>query len=263
MSPHPLDTQVKSHYLNAASSRFWEEKLAASTDDARKEKIYLPRLQWIKDLAAEFLPRAEVIADFCNKNKNYVLDFLQDQSFKQKIIVNPYFSAEREPLAARSGQIVSDLIQVENLPQNADLVTVFEAIDYTSDVEALFKTIHGLLVKGGLCFVTTISISGFDLQVLWDNSKSIFPLDRMNVFSSDGLMRLFGRHGFEVIEYSTPGLLDLDIVRNVVQENKKIPVPRFVQTLLDKNDLQLFKDFQEFLQINRLSSFVRVVLQKK
>jgi hypothetical protein len=66
-----------------------------------------------------------------------------------------------------------------------------------------------------------------------------------------------------MLEYSTPGLLDLDIVRNAIERDKKLDVPRFIKTLLEKGDDKLYRDFQEFLQTNRLSSFVRVLLRKK
>ena len=119
-----------------------------------------------------------------------------------------------------------------------------------------------MLCKGGLCFITTISITGFDLQVLWDNSKSILPLDRINVFSQKGLKILFERHGFEMLEYSTPGVLDFDIVEDEFKKNPNLDIPRFVKTMLERNDEQLKQDFQTFLQVNRLSSFVRILLKK-
>ncbi len=108
---------------------------------------------------------------------------------------------------------------------------------------------------GGLCFLTSISISGFDLQVLWNNSNSIFPPDRMNVFSIEGLTALLERHGFECIELSTPGLLDVEIVANAYRQNPSMRLPRFVKYMLDKRDSETYQSFQEFLQRNRLSSF--------
>lgn len=110
--------------------------------------------------------------------------------------------------------------------------------------------------------MTTISISGFDMQVLWENSRSIFPLDRINVFSYMGLKLLAQRHGFEMIEYSTPGVLDFDIVENELKKHHEIECPRFVKTMVEREDEQLKQDFQNFLQVNRLSSFVRIVLRK-
>jgi SAM-dependent methyltransferase len=255
MSPHPKDKDIKYHFLHSESSRFWKENLSKTTSDARKEKIYSPRLEWMADMVEEYSPQAKNIADLCNRNKEYVSDFLGSSYFENKIIVNPYYDA--------SGvQIIDSLDGARKNKGSMDVVSAFEVIDYTVDIDEFFRAVNDMLMPGGLCFLTTISISGFDLQVLWNNSKSIFPLDRINVLSNKGLNLLFKRHDFEILEYSTPGLLDLDIVKNAIEGDKKVSVPKFVRTLIEQGDEQLYKDFQEFLQINRLSSFARILLRK-
>ena len=76
-------------------------------------------------------------------------------------------------------------------------------------------------------------------------------------------MILFERHDFECIELSTPGLLDVEIVANAYKETPSMNLPRFVKSLLDKRDTGTYQSFQEFLQMNRLSSYARIVLRKK
>lgn len=263
MSPRPDDNAIKKHYIGSASSCFWREKLSMSTGEKRKEIIYLPRLQWIIDIAEEFLPHAKTVADFCDRNRDYIREFLQSSFVDNKIIVNPYVKTDEIFVGNESVQIVTDYALASQHKKRVDIVTAFEVIDCTSDVNLLLKTVKDILVPGGLFFITTISISGFDLQVLWEHSKSIIPPDRINVFSHVGLTELFKRYDFEVLEFSTPGRLDLDIVRNALKNNAELPVPRFIKALVSREDEQLDNDFQEFLQINKLSSFVRVVLRKK
>ncbi|MFH1581668.1 MAG: class I SAM-dependent methyltransferase [Pseudomonadota bacterium] len=263
MSPCPQDKDIKDHYLNSLSSHYWRENLTKATEDTRKEKIYSMRLQWILDVTGEYLPGAKVFADFRNMDRDYMRVFLKASCFDKKVVVDPYFDLNEIAIDQNNTQVLPDLQSAEKLKEKVDVATAFEVLDSTSDVEMLLKTIKNVLAPGGLCFITTISISGFDLQVLWGDSKTIFPVDRIKLLSSEGLKILFKRHGFEMLEYSTPGVLDLDIVKNAVERNGKLSVSRFVKTLIKKDDEQLNKDFQEFLQINKLSSFVRVVLRKK
>jgi len=257
LSPAPGDAQIKRHYLNSRSSRYWQENLSKATEEKRIEKIYAPRMQWIVDMTREYLPAAGHIAVINDKTKEFVQSLVKSSSFKKKTVIDPYFDAK----GISPAQVIPDLDGTTGINNSIDAVLAFEVLDRAGDVDRLLKTIKNILVPGGLCFITTISISGFDLQVLWENSKAIFPLDRIKVFSAKGLNLLFQRHGFEVLEYSTPGLLDLDVVRNAVGKN--VPVPRFVRSLIEQDDQQVFKDFQDFLQINKLSSFVRVLLRKK
>ena len=69
---------------------------------------------------------------------------------------------------------------------NANVVSTFGYIDRVFNPKEFLKNIKSILLENGLLFVTTSSISGFDLQVLWQNSKSIFPPDRINLFSIEG-----------------------------------------------------------------------------
>jgi len=266
MNPRPLDADIKKHYLESASADFWRNTLSRKTEEKRKEKIYEKRFQWFRDIAQNYLPCATTITDFNSKDPEYTREFLQNGYFKRKIVVNPYFDTSALDNFNTNASDYSVIQELANSLKDRGLIDIacaFEAIDCFADVELFLKTINALLCKGGLCFVTTISINGFDLQVLWENSTSIFPPDRINVFSRHGLELLFKRHGFDIIEYSTPGFLDLDIVKNAVRKDSSIELPRFVETILRNGDDQVYRDFQEFLQLSKLSSFVRIVLRKK
>jgi hypothetical protein len=264
MNPHPLDADIKYHCLKSVSADFWRNTISKKTETKRKEKIYEKRFQWLRDIAQNHLPCAATIADFNPKDPEYTKKFLQNGYFKNKIMVNPYFDTSvLDNFNTGNYKVIQNLT---NLAQNKgmiDIACAFEAIDCFADVDLFLKTINVSLRRGGLCFLTTISISGFDLQVLWENSTSIFPPDRINVFSRQGLEILFKRHGFDIIEYSTPGFLDLDIVKKMANSNSSIELPRFIRTMLKYGNDQIFQDFQEFLQLSKLSSFTRVVLKKR
>ena len=266
MSPRPDDHDIRNHFLAAPSSHYWQETLTQTTAEKRREKIYLPRFQWILDTCDEYLSGPKIIADIHSKNINFTQELVKSKNFSKKIIANPYFdpsSMDEPPHSSTNMSIVLETREQKKERDRANVITAFEVLDYTSDVDALMSTIRDLLSGDGLCFITTISISGFDLQVLWEHSESVFPLDRINVFSYRGLKIFFERHGFDLIEFSTPGMLDLNIVEEAYRKHPGRRIPRFIKTMIERNDEQLKKDFQMFLQVNKLSSFVRIVARKK
>ncbi len=184
------------------------------------------------------------------------------QLFGRKTLLNPFLSLDKVDVNSRI-KILQAPLEGTALDGEVDVVTIFEVADRTANVDELFGKIYRLLRENGLCFMTDILISGFDLQSLWDKAENIFPPDRLNVFSVEGLKVLFDRHHFDCLEFSTPGILDLEIVEKTIENDPEIKVPRFTEYLLRNRSEDTKKSFQEFLQQNLLSSYGRILLQKK
>lgn len=261
VSPRPDEQAIDDYYRDSNARVFWNQHLLTETEAKRREKLFKPRVQWIIETVEEYFPAARRFTSINSVHSPFLQELIDSDYFKETNIVSPRADLSHVNCEKDGIEVVNDLTSA--FSRSTDAVTLFEVIDRLSDVDAFAGALEKLLVPGGLCFLTTISISGFDLQVLWDKSNSIFPPDRMNVLSTEGLMTLFERHGFECIELSTPGLLDVQIVANACKENTSIEIPRFIRYLIDQRSDDTLQTFQEFLQMNQLSSFTRAVFQKK
>ena len=126
--------------------------------------------------------------------------------------------------------------------------------DVTLIPPLLFEQILFVIVLLQEWYLISIPSKWFDLQVLWEKSVQIFPPHHLNFMSIEGFKRLFKRAGFEEIDISTPGQLDVDIVRNAFEqsgwegENKQ---QRFIKALIKET---VSEDFQAFLRRNLMSS---------
>ncbi|MBN1431650.1 MAG: hypothetical protein JW931_02650 [Methanomicrobiaceae archaeon] len=263
LNPCPEDELIKQHYLNSDSSHFWQEKLANRTKETRVRKIYRPEHEWIVSTCEEYIPKDRKLGLFYPKSYIFADCLAKEQFFSEKYLINPYFSIPRYGDERMNGQAFSSIEEFAATGKKINIAGAFEALDSLNNIDSFFSALNGILEDGGLVFLTTISISGFDLQVLRGSSRNIFPPDRVNALSRKGMNILFERHGFKPVEYSTPGILDFN---NVEQEYRSVPdadIPGFIREMIEKNDEQMKRDFQNFLQINKLSSFVRVVLEKK
>jgi len=151
----------------------------------------------------------------------------------------------------------------ENYPlkEKYDAAILLENLDRVNDPKTLIEKVWRSLKPGGFVFTTNLVSSGYDVMVLGLENLYIYPPDRTNCFSLRGLEILIENAGFELIEKSTPGVLDLEIVQQHRQKNKSLVLSPF-EELLTQADEATQQSFQSFLQKSGLSSFARIAGRK-
>jgi len=152
-------------------------------------------------------------------------------------------------------------VNAEDL-EGVGVVTAFEQLEHQFSPYEYLSSIKNTLEAQGLLFFTPRTISGFDLLTLWDKTPYIFVPEHLNLLSIDGINILLERSGFDLVELSTPGQLDLEFVKRAIEVDPSIELPRHVRHILQHRDSLAHNDFQAFLQKHRLSSHLRVAAQK-
>jgi len=258
ISPRPSDEQINHFYVNAPSCRFWREQLSEASRVKRSEKIIKPRLEWVLDSVTEYFPHAKHWVDIHAAQWRYVQAMAEAPMFSQKTLINPYCHLKN----IEGINVIAQPWWKVQLPQPADIVTIFESIDQATKPSDLLASVRGMLEKGGLCFMTCILSSGFDIKELGPHAQNIYPPDRLNVFSVKGIKSLIDQHGFECLELSTPGILDVEIVAKTLKDDPQASVSPFVRDLVLNQSDDVRRSFQEFLQANLLSSYGRILIRK-
>ncbi len=128
----------------------------------------------------------------------------------------------------------------------ATFATAFEVLEHLYRPARFLVSARRLLVPGGILLFTTLTVSGFDIQILWQHPKSVHPPHYLNLLSIDDIRTMVERCGFEVLELATPGGLDVEIVRNTVLENPTIPLSRFERHLVLESGTVVASAFRSF-----------------
>lgn len=262
VTPRPDDLSLQEYYTRSSARKFWLEELAKATKKKRKEKIIKPRIQWVIESTQEYLPDSEHIVDINTNQYGYIEELSENVFFRKKTLIDVFLSLDKIKFSSDI-KVINKPVWELSMNEEIDVVTIFEVANHMSDVDMLFEKIHRMLKKKGLCFIIAILVSGFDLQTLWDKAENLFPPDRLNVFSVEGLYSLLERHDFECLEFSTPGILDVEIVTKAINENPDIKLPRFIEYLLRNRGEAVKRSFQEFLQEGLLSSYGRILIRRK
>jgi len=258
VSPRP-GPEAFSRYLRGSNmGRCFGERFYRRTADRRRELVYRPRAQLVAATAGELLPGGPLsVADIGSGFGVFLEELQATGAFARLVGVEPDPALAQLGRQKGFGVLETSIEEAEarHLPGGpVQLATCFEVIEHVREPLALLQGIQRLLTPGGLLYLTTLTITGFDLQVLGERSNSIYPPHHINLLSVEGFSALVERAGLELLRLTTPGKLDVSIVLNALEEHPDLELPGYVHELLRRGDA-----FQRFLQENRLSSHVHVV----
>lgn len=263
VSPRPTESDVNDFYRSSKAAQFWRDELLPVTREARRSKLFRPRAEWLLDVVDEYLQEAHraVAVGYHNDLLLEELCRLEKNLF-QVVVTNPIADIEFAEVSLPQVKIKpSNIAELSTLPP-VEIFLGFDIVDRCTDPEQLFAIARDVLVPGGLFLGTTTLGSGFDIQLLWDKADGVYPPERMNLLSSVGFAALCERYNFEVLEFSTPGMFDVETVRHAILAEPDNSWPRFLRYLVENGQDEALAALQEYLQRFRLSSFARFALRK-
>jgi len=112
--------------------------------------------------------------------------------------------------------------------------------------------------KGDLFIFTTLSSTGADILALWNNSRSISPPHHINFFNPKSIVFFLKKHKFKIINISTPGKIDIDILDN----DKFLIKDRFWRTFISIASKDNKIKMQNFLSNINFSSHLMAICKK-
>jgi hypothetical protein len=256
VSPRPRQEALDDYYATSRASRFRVEHFSRDTARARRYHLLQSHANWMGQMFDETgNAAARSYADFNTYSPEIFEEMTAQKLFDKFYSIDPLL----DPKGVAGGTV--EVVE-EGKIQGLGAISAFEKVEHQFSPLALLESMRSMLVPGGLFFFTTRTITGFDLQVLWDKTPYIFVPEHLNLLSVSGIRMLVERAGLELVELSTPGQLDLQLVKHASEQDPSIQLPRFVELLLKDRDALAHEDFQAFLQKHRLSSHVRVAAQK-
>ena len=261
-SPRPTPALLREYLETSEAVQFWSTHFYRETAQARREQIFRPRAARIALLADQYgLDSHATCADIGAGYGLFLLELIDLRRFGRLLAVEP-----DARLATVCRDYGFDVVErwVEDIQPGdveADLAAAFEVLEHVFDPLSFLRAAARAVRPGGLLFFSTLACTGFDIQVLWEHSRSVSPPQHLNFPSVAGAETLMRRAGLEPVEITTPGQLDVDIVRNRIAAHPELPVPRFARTLAAADDVTR-QAFQDLLKAHRLSSHIQCVARR-
>ncbi len=254
-SPRPSEREVDAFYRDSEAMRFYAENIFKATLDARREHQIAPLAQWVKKTMPARMPKGVSVLDFMPKFYSVWPEVLSPKHQANVLLVDPVH-LHKAPEPATVGSLTAAK------RRTYDFITAFDVLEHRADPDTTIKMLSKLCNSGGTLFLT-LNAGGFEYQVLGQDSHRLVPPSRLNLLTVEALEHLLTKHGFEPIDVTSTGKLDVDIVLKALAEDRSTSVARFFSYLLKKRGAEVSESLQQFLQEHKLSSFVRVAARKK
>jgi len=261
LNPRPAKASFDSFYRDSESARYWAEIFFPAVAEVRREKLFRPRVKRLGSLLEQEIAGIRHVVDVGAGYGIFLEEWGRRWPDTRLVAVEPSSSLAGVCRARGIEAVEAVVEEVVDHDGSADLVTCFEVLEHVHDPLAFVRSLVRLLRPGGTLVISTLTIDGFDLQVLWDKSVQIHPPHHINFLSKDGLEQLFTRAGLVGVDISTPGELDVDIVRNAME---RLPNNSRCRRIVDAlaPDEQSAASLQKHLQLHRLSSHAWVMAHR-
>lgn len=237
---------IKDYFHNSELADFRSIKDYQELVSKERQFIWESLITWIEGRVSRYLGHTRYHTLSWGAKFVGWIKMLENSNFTQSVeTIDPLPPIEESECTQEEYDIIylMDVLQRQNRP-----------LDFLSEVRTK-------LSDKGIIILTCRSGSGFDILTLRNNSKSVFPFDHLFLPSPSGLKNLLNKSGFDVLEITTPGMLD---VRYVYNSYNEIPKEQYFQRYFfsqaEEPDLERL---QSFLQQNNLSSHIRCIAKKK
>jgi len=261
-SPRPTVEAFEQFYMESPSSNYWAETFFPRIAEARREHIFKPRVKRISSYCGDNNISHDTVIDV-GAGYGIFLDEWRKQHPDDSIkAIEPGAKLAHECQSKNIETLEVFAEDAKDWHKTGDLITCFEVIEHVHSPIDFIRSL-GLLAKhGSHILISGLGVDGYDIQVLWEQSKSISPPHHINFMSVRGFEILFERVGFVDVDVFTPGVLDVEIVAKAVNADPALEQKDRFAALLSKSNEQTKNDFQEFLQKHRMSSHIWVIARK-
>jgi len=262
MNPRAGADLMAAFYRQSKNYAYWNKHIFPATEQSRRQHIFKPRADALIDLCSRFGAGTESIMDvgaafgtFCNE--------IRDRCFFDQVIALEPTPDLAATCVKRGLETIESGIERIALPSaSLDVITAFEVIEHLFDPFDFVSRAARLLRVGGLLVLSCPNVEGFDVAMLGCRSNTI-DHEHVNYFHARSIKNLLNRAKLEVLEVTTPGKLDAELVRSAANEGRiSLDGQPLLSRVLLKEWERLGGPFQRFLSQNGLSSHMWACARK-
>ena len=261
MSPRPPPAVMADYYANSENYAYYATHIFPASEDSRREKIHKPWLKRILDYCERYSVPRGALLEVGPGFGTFAEVAAKSGAFRRVVAVEPT-PEMAAACRARGVEVVESRVEdAARSVGHVDVVVSFEVIEHLFDPAVFLEHCAAILPRGGLLVLSCPNGLGFDVAMLGAGSLAV-DSEHVNLFNPRSLALLAERCGFEVLEVTTPGRLDAELVRDVALAGG-VELDPFLQRVLVGEWDRLGWPFQQFLAANALSSHMWLAARRR
>ncbi|MBM3778435.1 MAG: class I SAM-dependent methyltransferase [Acidimicrobiia bacterium] len=260
VTPRPAAEAFARYYRESASSRYWATTFYPETAATRRERLWKPKALAVRDVMARHGAGGHTVVDI---GGGFGL-FAEEM---RRVLGRPVTVLEPAPhladICRQAGHPVVECFLEDarpgDLPAGPRTFVSFELFEHLHDPGRFLDRLRTLMAPGELFAFSTLSGLGADIRALWEDARAVSPPHHLNFLNPGSVARILGRCGFDALEVTTPGQLDVDILVN----SRAFIKDRFWQAFVDRADEAARVAMQAALVATGFSSHMMVVARAR
>ena len=263
VNPRPTAGLLREFYRNSKAYEFWNRNIFPAYEASRVARICRPRIKEILSLCREHHVQRRNFVEVGPGFGTFSKEMQSTGFFKRVIVIEPG-SALAESCRAKGLTVIEASVETAGSLKAVDVVVTFEVLEHLFSPFDFVKGCAKILSPNGLLVLTCPNVRGFDFTAA-GKENAPFDHEHINYFHPAAMAVLLERCGLEVVNISTPGVLDVDLIRTAVLKGGICLEgrPFLKDLLLDHWNEKTAVEFQEFLAENGLSGHMWAVARKK
>ena len=204
VSPRPNLEAFNAYYSDSPSTEFWATSFYKYTEAARREKLWKPKAQMIKEKIEQY-HQDNKIQNIIDIGGGYGV-FVEEMSKIMDVnftVIEP--SIHLAKICKEKGfdvieKFMESIIK-DDLPNTPKCFVSFELFEHLHNPTLFLNNVLSCMDSGDLFIFTTLSGIGIDIQILKENAKAISPPHHLNFFNPKSISFLLEKNQFIVLIY--------------------------------------------------------------
>jgi len=263
INPYLKPDENKAYYRKSSVFNDFFKNIVIKTREKRIEAFWKDRI----NIVNKYYSGGKILDVGCGSGE--FLECLMDLGYMDVLGIEPTSMAAEfasKAIAGR-GSIINDVFENVELSCNSfSVITFWEVLSRLTLPEKALEKAFSCLDDKSFLFISSPNIAGFEYQMLGEHHFDI-KFDVAKYFNIETMTRLLERIGFEIVEISTPGRLDIEHVRSeVLLMPDKVEINPFIEMIImdESEDGNLKRDdLQAYLRKHNLSGSMLIVARKE